>query len=68
MPDLQRLGEDVVVHKACIHGEKSHEQNDISSTIVSTLMPNSGDDNIRHLQEKLSHNFSKVSFGQPPLE
>ena len=31
MPDMERFGEDVVVHEASIHGKQAHQQNNVSA-------------------------------------
>ena len=38
VPDVQRLGEDVVVHEAGIHGEDAHEQDDVPPAVNNALL------------------------------
>ncbi len=32
VPDMERLGEDIVVHEASVNGEDAHQKDDVSPT------------------------------------
>lgn len=68
MPEVQTLGENIVVNQSSVHGEKTHEQDDITTAArKSPLVFNPPTQSIKHLLEEHANNLTKVLFSPRPL-
>ena len=68
MPEVQALGKNIVVNQSSVHGEKTHEQDDITTAArKSSLVFDPLTQSIEHLLEEHANNLTKVLLSPRPL-